>query len=116
MQIFTYQTIDYSYAITSNFAFLLNVVSLYISAHFCHQEKLVQEVMARQMPQPKMGNQLGGAIYPGGFVMPIYAPPATAMSPIMHIIRPQQQVAPPPSMVPPEESGSSSYVQQLQSE
>ena len=87
-----------------------------INAPFCHQEKLVQEVMARQMVQPKMGNPLGGALYPGGFVMPIYAPSATAISPIMHIVRPQQQVAQPPSMVLPEESQSSSYVQQLQSE
>ena len=87
-------------------------VQLLVNAQFCHQEKLVQEVMARQMPQPKLANTLSGALYPG-FAMPIYAPSAAAMAPIMHVI-PPQQVAP-PSPVRSEETQPSSYVQQLQS-
>jgi len=78
----------------------------------CHQEKLVQEVMARQMPQPKLANTLSGALYPG-FAMPIYAPSAAAMAPIMHVIPPQQMA--PQSPVRSEDTQPSSYVQQLQS-
>lgn len=57
------------------------------------QEKLVQEVMARQLSQPGMlTTTLAGAIYPG-LAMPMYAPAAAAMAPIMAVNHMQPQMA-----------------------
>lgn len=91
--------------------FFDQVIGGYLSWFYVlvQQEKLVQEAIARSMPQPTLTNPLYPAI-----PMPIYG--ATAMAPIMHVPPPvTHHTGTVKEQSPSDISSQSSYVQELQS-